>query len=240
MIDNKSEQVAAQVMGCNVDEVRVLNYDHYGLKVFSDGGIEFAIGTDSECEQAVRVYILDSVWSFRPEFVASHTKAGVTNGMIKAIQALQESCESCNEDVKSLIEDLDNFVSDAFSADGCGMFLSPYDSEEQEIVIDGEYFYGYRLNRGVVIMVEPIQLWQVKNLHAGQTIYAIGYYNSDGTAQRFTVQGKPKLWKRNSARVEVTLKRGFKEIILLTELCLEEFSFEEPEPMQKPKRCKRV
>jgi hypothetical protein len=88
-------------------------------------------------------------------------------------------------------------------------------------------------------MVEPIQLWQAKNLKCGQVVYAIGYYNKDGSPQRFIVQGKPKLWKRNADRVEVTLKRGLKEIVILTELCLEEFSLEEPEPLQKVKGVKR-
>jgi hypothetical protein len=89
-------------------------------------------------------------------------------------------------------------------------------------------------------MVEPIKLWQAMNLKCGQVVYAIGYYNNDGTAQRFVVQGKPKTWKRNTERVEVTLKRGLEEYVLLTELCLEEFSLTEPEPIEKPKRCKRV
>jgi hypothetical protein len=89
-------------------------------------------------------------------------------------------------------------------------------------------------------MVEPIKLWQAKNLKVGDVVYAIGYYNNDGTAQRFVVQGKPKIWKRNAERVEVALKRGLKEYVLLTELCLDEFSIEEPEPIQKPKRCKNV
>jgi hypothetical protein len=89
-------------------------------------------------------------------------------------------------------------------------------------------------------MVEHIQLWEAKNLKVGDTVYAIGYYNSDNTVQRYKVQGKPKLWQRNSDRVEVTLKRGLKEYATLTELCLDEFSLEEPEPLQKPKRCKNV
>ena len=98
------------------------------------------------CSKAVKQYINDNAWTFSPEFIASHTKGGVSNGMIKAITALQEACESCNEDVKSLIEDIDNFIEDAVSSDGRGMFLSPYDSNEQEIVIDGVYYYAYRLN----------------------------------------------------------------------------------------------
>lgn len=89
-------------------------------------------------------------------------------------------------------------------------------------------------------MVEHIQLWQAKNLKVGDTVYAIGYFNNDGTAQRFKVQGKPKLWKRNAERVEVTLKRGLKEYVTLTELCLDEFSLIAPEPIEKPKRCRNV
>jgi hypothetical protein len=89
-------------------------------------------------------------------------------------------------------------------------------------------------------VVEHIQLWQAKNLKVGDTVYAIGYFNNDGSTQRFKVQGKPKLWKRNSERVEVSLKRGLKEYVLLTELCLEEFSLVEPEPIQKTTRCKNV
>jgi DNA-directed RNA polymerase subunit L len=86
------------------------------------------------------------VFGFRSEFIASHTKAGATNGMIKTIKALQEACEDSNEDVKSLIEDMDKFIEDAISSDGRGQFLSSYDSNEVEIVIDGETFYSYRLN----------------------------------------------------------------------------------------------
>jgi hypothetical protein len=142
----KTEEAASKILGCDVDDVECLTYDHYGLKIFSNGGEEYAIGSDEEADKAINQYMQDSVWTFRPEFIASHTKAGATNGMIKAITALQESCEDCNEDLKSLIENLDDFIEDAVSADGRGMFLSPYDNEEQEIKIDGEYFYAYRLN----------------------------------------------------------------------------------------------
>lgn len=52
-------------------------------------------------------------------------------------------CESANSLVKSLIVDLDHFVSDAISADGRGHFLSGYDGVEIEL--DGD-FYAYRTN----------------------------------------------------------------------------------------------
>jgi len=48
--------------------------------------------------------------------------------------------------MEAIIEDMDSFVQDAISADGRGNFLSSYDGDEQEIKIDGEYFYSYRAN----------------------------------------------------------------------------------------------
>ena len=87
-------------------------------------------------------------------------------------------------------------------------------------------------------MVNQITLEQAKNLKVGQVVYAIGYYNSNGTAQRFEVQSQSKTWKRNSERVEVTLKRGLKEFVTLTELCIGEFSLQEPEPREKAKWVK--
>jgi hypothetical protein len=116
------------------------------LRVFSAYGQEWTVGTDDEAIEAVKQYIKDNAWTFKPEFIASHTKGGASNGMIKAVSALQEACESCNDDIKSLIDDVDAFVEDAISSDGRGMFLSPYDSNEQEVKIDDKYYYAYRQN----------------------------------------------------------------------------------------------
>ena len=133
-------------MGCDVDDVVKEKYDIYGLCVFSGNGMEYAIGTDEEATDAAKNYIKDSAWSFRPEYIASHTKAGASSGMIRAIRALQNECESCNDDVISLIEDLEEFMDDVINADGHATLLSSYDSEEQERVIAGEMFFAYRLN----------------------------------------------------------------------------------------------
>jgi len=146
LLVTRLEKAAAGALGCEPEELREEKYDNYGLRVFSAYGLEYAVGTDEEAQEACKQYILDSVWTFRSEFIASHTKAGASNGMIKAIKALQEACEDSNEDVKSLIEDMDEFIEDAISSDGRGTFLSSYDSDEVEVVVDGEYFYAYRLN----------------------------------------------------------------------------------------------
>jgi hypothetical protein len=81
-------------------------------------------------------------------------------------------------------------------------------------------------------MEEHIELWQAKLLKAGDAVYAIGYYEKDGSPQKYIVQREPKTWKRNAQRVEVQLKRG-KENIIMTELCLEEFTIFAPEPKFK-------
>ncbi len=45
-----------------------------------------------------------------------------------------------------MIEDEDEFVSQAISADGRGHFLNTYDGNENEQTIEGTTFYIYRMN----------------------------------------------------------------------------------------------
>jgi hypothetical protein len=80
-------------------------------------------------------------------------------------------------------------------------------------------------------MAVPIELWQAQALRIGDVIYVLGYYEKDGSPQRFIVINKPKRWKRNGERVEVSLARG-SERIIMTELCLEEFSLDAPDPIR--------
>lgn len=55
------------------------------------------------------------------------------------IKSIQEKYESGNSELLRLIDDVDDFVSDAISADGRGHFLSSYDGNEEEQ--DGYYIY---------------------------------------------------------------------------------------------------
>jgi hypothetical protein len=123
---------------CQPDELSLERYDHYGLSVYSYGRREFAIGDDDEADRAVRSYIKDSVWSFRPEFLASYT--GLPEEMFVA---LQDKCEDANdaflECIKRTKHRLAGFVDEAVAADGRGHFLSPYDGDEHEV--DNFYIY---------------------------------------------------------------------------------------------------
>lgn len=49
---------------------------------------------------------------------------------------------------------------------------------------------------------------EAKGLHSGQTVW---FRANDGTARHAKVNGAPKTWKRDSARVEVPVKYGLRE-----------------------------
>lgn len=60
-------------------------------------------------------------------------------------------------------------------------------------------------------------LKEAKALHVGDMVYHKEAKNADGTAQRWKVTGKVKVWKRDKKRVRVPLKRGLREYGYLTE-----------------------
>lgn len=141
------EIAAARIMECDTEDIEKESYDHYGMDVYSYGGEEYAIGTEEESDEAVKQYIRDSLWTFRASFVLQHSRIAETKKIEKAIEEMQgKLAEDCNEIIYALIEDIDEFARDAIEADGRGCFLSQYDSEEDEIEINGIMFYCYRLN----------------------------------------------------------------------------------------------
>lgn len=144
---NRLEQAAAKALGCEPEEIREERYDSYGLKVFSAYGLEYAVGTDEEADEAVKENIKQSLWAFNSSFILSHSKVGYNPEIEKSLKEMQgKLCESANSLVEALIEDMDAFIEDAISADGRGHFLSSYDGDENELIIDGEYLYAYRIN----------------------------------------------------------------------------------------------
>jgi hypothetical protein len=140
-------QALCQVIECEPDDLHEERYDHYGLKIFSFHGLEYAIGTDEESQEAASECIKQSLWAFNASFIIDHSKVGYTPELEKSLKEMQgKLCESANELVGALIQDMDEFIEEAISADGRGLFLSSYDGNEEEIKLNGEYFYAYRLN----------------------------------------------------------------------------------------------
>jgi len=111
----------------------------YDEETFEAEGNEYLVLTDEEADQRASDYIKETVWAFNSWFLADHMPAGISDEVIKI---LQEKCEGANEGLKAMIEDIDEFVVDAISADGRGHFMSSYDGEEHE---HGNYFI-YRTN----------------------------------------------------------------------------------------------
>ena len=62
-----------------------------------------------------------------------------------------------------------------------------------------------------------ITLKQAKKLKHGDILHHTHNKNADGTPQRWKVNGKVKLWKRNPERIKVPLKYGLYRYDYLTE-----------------------
>jgi hypothetical protein len=137
-------QALAKLLLCDPLDIQPLSYDYYGLPIFSAEGGEYAIGTDSEADEAVIAYIKDSIWAFNASLILS--MCDLPSELEDGIKELQEKKrEDANEALLALVEKLCGlpfFVTYAVMADGRGHFLSSYDGEERE---EGEFFI-YRTN----------------------------------------------------------------------------------------------
>lgn len=141
-IDDVALETVTQAELAHFVENNAESYDFYGLPVVSFDGGEFAIAdSDATAEQAAHAYIRETVWAFNADFLSSHMAGGkLTASQIEALRG--DSCEDCNDAFLALIDEFDDFASDAISGDGMGHFLSSYDGEETEI---GD-FRVYRIN----------------------------------------------------------------------------------------------
>ena len=126
-------QTMAELVECDVDQVDVATYDE---NVFSCGSLEYLILTGEEAYISAQDYIKDSVWAFRPSFLAEHT--GINEDIF---ELLQDKCEDSNEVILNSITDIDGFIDDAIDRDGIAHFLSTYDGEEEEL----NDFFIYRI-----------------------------------------------------------------------------------------------
>lgn len=115
----------------------------YNENIFEVCGREYMVLTDEEAYQAASDYINDFVWAFNSNFIIEHSNVlDYDNASEKVVKAIQDQCESGNEAMKKLINDMDEFVQDAIDADGRGHFLNTYDGEEYE----AKDYYIYRMN----------------------------------------------------------------------------------------------
>lgn len=62
-----------------------------------------------------------------------------------------------------------------------------------------------------------LTLTEAKALVHGQVLYHTRNRNSDGTPQRWRVNGKVKVWIRSPERVQIPIKHGLRDYDYLTE-----------------------
>ena len=65
--------------------------------------------------------------------------------------------------------------------------------------------------------MKTLTLEQAKALKHGQILYHTQNCNTDGTAQRWRINGQVKTWKRDPMRVNVPVKNGLRNCSYLTQ-----------------------
>lgn len=154
---DSKEEALARFLDTSVDSVEGGRFDTYGADTFDADGGTYVVCNDDEANDAVSLYIADSLWAFRPEFLVNYVPCVDYAGeygndaranMIHALERIQEACEDANPAIRAMIGGaFDMLVVDAIGADGRGHFLSPYDGSEGEAVgPDGEALFIYRTN----------------------------------------------------------------------------------------------
>jgi len=133
-MDNLKLETIADFLRVDTDQIE----EGYNENIFEFGNEEYLVVTDGEAYELAEEYIKESLWAFRPSFLAEHS-----NVSEDIFQALQEKCyEDANEMILNSIIDIDDLVYSAIMEDGIGHFLNSYDGEEESL----NDLYIYRIN----------------------------------------------------------------------------------------------
>jgi hypothetical protein len=145
---NKEEQIKAlaEFLGVEPEEISE-GFDDNSFTVFD--GETYLVLDEEGADAKAREEIEYSLWAFNADFIIQHCKNydEMDNyeyqSAIESLRHAQENCcENANGLVRALIDDMDEFVDDAITADGRGHFISKYDGEENEM----NGFYIYRVD----------------------------------------------------------------------------------------------
>ena len=109
---------------------------------------DYLVCTDKEADEAVTEYIKKRLRAFNAAFILN--VCGLDGSGTSFLKSIQEKlCENANDFLLSLVKgtcSLEHFIECAVNADGRGHFLSSYDGIENEIELDGEDYYIYRIS----------------------------------------------------------------------------------------------
>ena len=137
--DFSNEIQALQIhLGLDNEDLRVIEEHDNSYKF---GEEEYLILTDDEAEKKCNEYIWDTLWAFKPEFLANYMPLEVEH-----IKKIQELCEDANPILLKLVDNKGGLERDAKASDGRGHFLSGYDGHEEEVKVNDNYYYIFRTN----------------------------------------------------------------------------------------------
>lgn len=145
--DPEARAVAA-FFECEPDDVKLENYQHDGLKVYSYGRRKAAVGLEDEANKAAMTYIKQNLHVFKAEFLSNYTKHSLSNGLISVLNRIirEEPDSIVQELVENLVEDIEDFARGAIKEYGRADFLSTGGrGEENEQEIDTEMYYIYEI-----------------------------------------------------------------------------------------------
>lgn len=117
---------------------------------------EYMCLTDEDADSAAHDEIMESLWAFRPLFLAGTT--GIDIDVFEAL-SVNNQCDGNNHAIASLIKNtcgFDEFVEAAISADGRGHFLAHYDHEE----IHGQMLVVERRPEGYVTVKKDLFIYR--------------------------------------------------------------------------------
>lgn len=152
MITDEKKRALQQFLSIpdkNMDDIKVTQWDENTVEI---DGEEYLVLTDMKADEYAEKEIKDCLWAFRSEFILHHcNNQDMDNFEWDAAKTSLEEAQSrfaegANGLVRALISDLDEFVNDAIIEDGRGQFISHYDGQENEEIVDGVTYYIYRIN----------------------------------------------------------------------------------------------
>ena len=132
-LDEDKQEALARYLECTIGDLSSIDENDY------------LVLTDEEADEKAKEYIEQSVWAFNKSFLDAHSDC-ISKIPDDAFKAIQEKCESANDAILAMIDDFDHFVEDAIKCGGRGHFMSSYDGEEAEYLVNGTTYYVYRLN----------------------------------------------------------------------------------------------
>jgi hypothetical protein len=139
-----------KIPACHVD-LELSKNTHYGLPVMnlirsSNGEFkQVAIGTPEQVREAMIEFLEENMHIFCAEGIAKYTKAGCTDGMIRAIEILSVSdVDDADECLFNLLDDVDSFIASIANqvVGGYGEYLSNYNTEDI-IEFEGVTYFAY-------------------------------------------------------------------------------------------------